>query len=158
MATFTSSHAGAMAAGGSPFLARRRGAPSSSPFLGRRLTPGSVRMRAASSSRGATALRVTCDKVVGIDLALRRRVHQVRGAPRGPDRQAPGRRQPREHLLLRQALHRPQHGRGRRRGQAGLLRRPARRLRERQARLPHHREAVRRRGNICPGKTYFVHS
>jgi heat shock 70kDa protein 1/2/6/8 len=70
MASFTSSQVGAMAAAGSPFLARRRGGPpSSSPFLGRRLAPGSVRMRAPSSSaRGATALRVTCEKVVGIDL------------------------------------------------------------------------------------------
>ena len=55
--------------------------------------------------------------------ALRRRLHQDRGAPRRPDRQAPGRRQPREHLLLRQEVHRPQDVRGRRRGQAGLVRR-----------------------------------
>ncbi|TVU51815.1 hypothetical protein EJB05_03260 [Eragrostis curvula] len=76
MATFTSSQVGAMAAGGSPFLARRRGgsggAPSSTPFLGRRLAPGAVvRMRAptrGAAARGAAPLRVTCEKVVGIDL------------------------------------------------------------------------------------------
>ncbi|KAL6905911.1 hypothetical protein ACP4OV_003512 [Aristida adscensionis] len=75
MAAFTSSQVGAMAAGGaSPFPARRGGAraaappPPGTPFLGRRLA-GAVRMRAPSrgAARGA-ALRVTCEKVVGIDL------------------------------------------------------------------------------------------
>ncbi|WVZ89949.1 hypothetical protein U9M48_036294 [Paspalum notatum var. saurae] len=71
MASFTCSQVGAMAAGGaSPFLGyrRRSGArvatPSSSLFVGGRLT--AVRMRAPA--RGSSALRVTCEKVVGIDL------------------------------------------------------------------------------------------
>ncbi|CAN6344784.1 unnamed protein product [Urochloa humidicola] len=72
MASFTCSQVGAAAAGGaSPFLfSRRRGsgpAPSTSPFVGRRLV--AVRMRApARGTRGGAALRVTCEKVVGIDL------------------------------------------------------------------------------------------
>ncbi|RCV15795.1 hypothetical protein SEVIR_3G088800v4 [Setaria viridis] len=73
MASFTCSQVGAAAAGGaSPFLfSRRRGsgpAPPSSPFVGRRLA-AAVRMRAPSRGpRGGAALRVTCEKVVGIDL------------------------------------------------------------------------------------------
>jgi L1 cell adhesion molecule like protein len=73
MASFTCSQVGATAAGGaSPFLGyrRRSGAtPSSSLFVGRRLA-ASVRMRAPSrgAARGGSALRVTCEKVVGIDL------------------------------------------------------------------------------------------
>ncbi|PWZ29879.1 Stromal heat shock-related protein, chloroplastic [Zea mays] len=74
MASFTCSQVGAAAAGGtSPFLGYRRrsgpgGAiPSSSLFVGRRLA--AVRMRAPSRGvRGGSALRVTCEKVVGIDL------------------------------------------------------------------------------------------
>ncbi|CAL4903601.1 unnamed protein product [Urochloa decumbens] len=72
MASFTCSQVGAAAAGGaSPFLfSRRRGtgpAPSSSAFVGRRMA--AVRMRApARGARGGPALRVTCEKVVGIDL------------------------------------------------------------------------------------------
>lgn len=85
------------------------------------------------------------------DDALRGGVHQGRGAAGRADRQAAGRRQPGEHLLLRQALHRPQDGRGRRRGQAGLLPRRPRRQRQRQARLPRHRQAVRRRGDFRAG-------
>jgi L1 cell adhesion molecule like protein len=74
MASFTCSQVGAAAAGGaSPFLfSRRRGtgtSPPSSPFVGRRLSPAAVRMRAPSrGARGGVALRVTCEKVVGIDL------------------------------------------------------------------------------------------
>ncbi|CAD6267918.1 unnamed protein product [Miscanthus lutarioriparius] len=73
MASFTCSQVGATAAGGaSPFLGyrRRSGAtPSSSLFVGRRLV-AAVRMRAPSrgAARGGSALRVTCEKVVGIDL------------------------------------------------------------------------------------------
>ncbi|ONM32482.1 Heat shock 70 kDa protein 6 chloroplastic [Zea mays] len=74
MASFTCSQVGAAAAGGaSPFLGYRRrsgpgGAiPSSSLFVGRRLA--AVQMRAPSRGvRGGSALRVTCEKVVGIDL------------------------------------------------------------------------------------------
>jgi heat shock 70kDa protein 1/2/6/8 len=73
MASFTCSQVGAAAAGGaSPFLFSRRGSSggpggASSPFVGRRLA--AVRMRApARGARGGAALRVTCEKVVGIDL------------------------------------------------------------------------------------------
>ena len=54
--------------------------------------------------------------------ALRRRVHQVRRAPRRPGRQAPGRHQPQEHRLLDQALHGPPLRRGGRRDLEGPLR------------------------------------
>ena len=73
MASFTCSQVGAAAAGGaSPFLFSRRGSSGgpegvTSPFVGRRLA--AVRMRApARGARGGAALRVTCEKVVGIDL------------------------------------------------------------------------------------------
>nr|ACR36928.1 unknown [Zea mays] len=74
MVSFTCSQVGATAAGGaSPFLGYRwrsgpgGATPSSSLFVGRRLA--AVQMRAPSrGARGGSALRVTCEKVVGIDL------------------------------------------------------------------------------------------
>mmetsp|Transcript_6690 Transcript_6690/g.27254 ORF Transcript_6690/g.27254 Transcript_6690/m.27254 type:complete len:246 (-) Transcript_6690:1747-2484(-) len=82
---------------------------------------------------------------------LRRRLRQERRPPRRPDRQASGRGQPREHLLLRQALHRPPLGRGWREGPRGALLRGQGRHRQREDQVPHRRQGLRRRGDLRAG-------
>jgi hypothetical protein len=82
-------------------------------------------------------------------------LHEERRQAGGADRQEAGGGEPREHFLLREAVHREEDVGGGRGGQAGLLQGRQRRKWQRQARLPRPRQAFRPRGNLCPGIFYL---
>ena len=85
-------------------------------------------------------------------------LHEERRQAGGADCQEAGGGEPREHLLLREAFHREEDVGGERGGQAGLLQGRQRRKWQRQAQVPRNRQAVRRRGNLCPGIYIFYFS